>query len=276
MPGKRRRREPRRRARSGRAIWKASLALRDVALPVKLYAAVEDRDVHFRLLHARDSVPVEQKMVDPRSGTEVEGKDVRHGLEVAKGVFVILSEEEIESVEPPESRDIEVTRFVPASAVDPAWYRRPYMLGPDGDDDEDYFALARALRESERVGIARWVMRKQRYTGVLSPVGEYLSLVTLHDASDVVTAAELEPAGGPAVGKGERRLAEQLVSALDAPFEPESLHDEYRERLRALIDARAKGRKFEMPKERVSRMRPDLEDALRESLQAAKERHVAA
>jgi DNA end-binding protein Ku len=276
MPSRRKRREPqKKRTRSGRAMWKGSLALGDVALPVKLYAAVEDRDVHFRLLHARDEVPVEQKMVDPRSGEEVAGEDVRRGLEVENGVFVILREDEIESVEPPESRDIEVTRFVPADAVDAGWYRRPYLLGPDGDD-EDYFALVRALRESERVGIARWVMRKQRYAGVLSPVGDYLSLVTLHDASDVVTAAELEPAGGPAVGKGERHLAEQLVSALDAPFEPESLHDEYRERLRALIDARAKGRKFEMPKESVSKPRPDLEDALRESLEAAKERHVAA
>ena len=276
MPSKRSRRKSRTgRARSGRAMWKGSLALGDVALPVKLYAAAHDRDVHFRLLHARDSVPVEQRMVDPRSGEEVEGEDVRHGLEVENGVFVILREAEIESVEPPESRDIEVTRFVPASSVDPGWYRRPYWLGPDGDD-EDYFALVRALKESARVGIARWVMRKQRYAGVLSPVGDHLSLVTLHDASDVVTAAELEPAAGPAVGQGERRLAEQLVSALDAPFEPESLHDEYRERLLALIDARARGRKFEMPKERVSKPRPDLEIALRESLQAAKERHVAA
>jgi DNA end-binding protein Ku len=256
-------------------MWKASLAMGDLALPVKLYAAVEDRDIHFRLLHARDSVPVKQEMVDPRSGEEIAGEDVRHGLEIENGVFVILSEEEIDSVEPPESHDIEVTRFVPASAVDASWYRRPYWLGPDGED-EDYFALARALRESGRVGIARWVMRKQRYTGVLAPHGDHLSLVTLHDASDVVTVGELAPAGGPAVGKGERRLAEQLVSALDAPFEPDALHDEYRERVRALIDARAKGRKFEMPKEAVSKPRPDLEDALRESLKAAKERHVAA
>jgi len=271
MTSKRSRRKP----RTARAMWKASLALGDVALPVKLYAAVEDRDVHFRLLHARDEVPVEQRMVDPQSGEEVAAEDVRHGLEVDPGVFVILTQKEIDSVEPPESRDIEVTRFVPAAAVDAGWYRRPYLLGPDGDD-EGYFALARALRESKRVGVARWVMRKQRYAGVLSPVGDYLSLITLHDASDVVTVAELEPVGGPAVGKGERHLAEQLVSALDAPFDPDSLHDEYRERLLALIDARAKGRKFEMPKERVSKPRPDLEDALRESLRAAKERHVAA
>lgn len=259
-----------------RAMWKASLVLgEDSTVPVKLYATVEDRDVHFRLLHARDSVPVKQQMVDPRTGKEVPDEEIRRGLELDDGLFVVLTEEELAEAEPPASREIEITRFVPAGAVDPGWYRRPYMLGPDGDA-ERYFALVRALGESERVGIARWTMRKRSYTGALALRGDYLALVALHDASDVVTAADLERPGGPAIAKGEQRLAEQLVSALDAPFEPESLHDEYREKVRALIEARAEGRDFKMPKEKVSVPRPDLEDALRESLKAAKERRVAA
>ena len=257
-----------------RAMWKASLALGDVALPVKLYAAVEDRGVHFRLLHAKDAVPVEQRMVDPRTDEEVPRDEVRRGLALEEGRFVVLTPEELSSLEPAASRSIEVMRFVPAGAVDMSWYRRPYLLGPDGDD-EGYFALARALRDSGRTGIARWVMRRRSYAGALCSRGEHLALIALHDASDVVSAEALDRPGGPPVSKGERRLAEQLISTLDAPFEPETLHDEYRERMRALIGARAEGRRFEMPEEPVAEPPADLAGALRESLRAAKERRVA-
>jgi DNA end-binding protein Ku len=188
---------------------------------------------------------------------------------------VLLSEEELAAAEPTASREIEIARFVPAGAVDPSWYRRPYLLGPDGDD-AGYFALARALGASGRVGLARWTMRKRFYTGALSARGDHLSLIALHDASDVVTAADLERPSGPEIAKGERKLAEQLVSALDAPFEPGALRDEYRERVLALIEARAQGRRFAMPREAVSKPRADLEDALRESLKNAKGRRVAA
>lgn len=259
---------------AARAMWKAELALGEDALPVKLYAAVEDRGVHFRLLHARDRTPVQQQMVDPRSGEEVPRNELRRGLEVEEGVFVVLTDEELASLEPPASRRIEITRFVPAGALDASWYRRPYLLGPDGDDD-GYFALARALDATGRLGIARWVMRKQRYAGALSVRSGHLALLALHDASDVVAADALERPGGSPVGAGERRLAEQLVSALDAPFEPDALHDEYRERVRALVEARAAGRSFAMPEESAPAPRADLADALRESLRAAKERRVA-
>jgi len=260
---------------AARAMWKAELALGDEVLPVKLHAAAEDRGVHFRLLHARDRTPVRQQLVDPRTGEEVAREEVRRGLEVEAGVFVVLTDEELASLEPPASRRIEVARFVPAGALDPGWYRRPYLLGPDGDA-EGYFALARALEASGRVGIARWVMRKQRHAGALAPRGRHLALIALHDASDVVAATELEAPDGPAVGAGERRLAEQLVAALDAPFEPETLRDEYRERVAALVEARAAGRSFAMPQEEAPAPRADLAEALRESLKAAKkERRVA-
>lgn len=259
---------------AARAMWKAELALGDDVLPVKLYAAAEDRGVHFRLLHARDRTPVRQQLVDPRSGEEVPRDAVRRGLEVEEGVFVVLTDEELASLEPPASRRIEVTRFVPSAALDPGWYRRPYLLGPDGDDD-GYFALARALEASGRLGIARWVMRKQRYAGALAPRGRHLALIALHDARDVVAADALAPAGGASVGAGERRLAEQLISALDARFEPEALRDEYRDRVCALVEARAAGRAFTMPEEEAPAPRADLADALRESVRAAKERRVA-
>jgi DNA end-binding protein Ku len=123
-----------------RAMWVASLRLGEDELPVKLYAAVQEQSVHFRLLHATDHVPVAQRMIDPESGREVDREQMQRALEIEKGVFVVLTPEELAGAEPERSRTIEITRFVPREAVDATWYRRPYLLGPNGRE-ADYFAL---------------------------------------------------------------------------------------------------------------------------------------
>jgi len=257
-----------------RAMWKAVLSLGDVEVPVKLYAAVEDRGIHFRLLHAKDHVPVVQRMVDPSTGEEVPKGHERRGLEVEPGVFVVLDPGDIAEVEPKPSRIIEVTRVVPRAAVDVGWFRRPYLLGPDGKD-ADYCALARALADAEQVGIARWVMRSTRYVGALAAHGPHLALVTMLSADEVVSADQLARPEGPTISKAERKLAEQLVSALDAPFDPAMLRDEHRERVQELIDAKAKGKKITFERAPRRKAPTDLGDALRASIRAAKERREA-
>jgi DNA end-binding protein Ku len=257
-----------------RAMWKAELRFGGDALAVKLYAAVEERGVHFRLLHAKDRVPVTQRMVDPASGEEVPSDEVRRGLEVEPGVFVVLDPDELEGVQPAASRTIEVTRFVPLDAIDPGWYRRPYWLGPDGED-ADYFALARALEESERIGVARWVMRSKRYVGALAGRDGYLALVALAPAEEVVTGERLAPPPGAPLRTEERKLADQLLAALDAPFDPAALRDPHRERVRELLAAKAEGRTLQPERAPERRAPKDLQRALRASLAAAKEKRVA-
>jgi DNA end-binding protein Ku len=256
-------------------MWKASLRLGRLAVPVKLYAAVSEQKVHFRLLHAEDRVPVQQQMVDPRSGEEVAGDEVRRGVELEDGRYVLLSDEELEGFEPEASREIEVLRCVPADAIDVAWYARPYWLGPDGAS-ADYFALARALAASGRRGVARWVMRGRRHFGALAAHGEHLALISLHDASEVIPAGELARPAGKPITAGERKLAEQLVATLDADFDPAELRDEHRERVRALVKAKAAGRRFTPKEAPAPRESGDLAAALRKSLGAAKGRGRAA
>jgi DNA end-binding protein Ku len=252
-----------------RAMWKAALELGTLRIPVKLYAAVEDRGLHFRLLHEKDRVPVRQRMVDPRDESEVPAEEVRRGIELEEGSFVLLRPEELASLAPEPSRSIELLRFVPAEAIDVAWYNRPYFLGPDGSAD-DYFALAEALRKSGRRGVARWVMRGQRYAGALAVRGEHLALVALHAPHEVVRAAELPRPASRAISAGERKLAEQLVATLDASFEPEALRDEYRERVEKLIAAKREGRSFRVKEAPAPRPSGDLAGALKKSIQAAK------
>jgi DNA end-binding protein Ku len=230
---------------AARAIWKAVVQLDDLRVPVKLYSAVEDRSIHFHLLHDQDMVRLKQRMVNPSTDDTVLHEQIRKGVEVERNRFVVLNDEELELLTPPASRDIEITHFVERGAIEPPWFDRPYYLGPDGDVPE-YFALAKALAGSGRVGLSRWVMRSKRYHGVLQPEDDYLTLVTLRHAGEVIEPSELEPPAGRDLDKKERDLAKRLVAGLTEDFNPEDYQDEYRERVRELIDTKRRGGTIEV------------------------------
>src|ERR1041385_5697025 len=143
---------------AGRAIWKGELKAGSARVPVKLYSAVVDRTVRFHILDDRHLQRVKQHMVTAESGDEVGNKEIKKGYEIEPGKFVILTDEDLASLEPKPSRDISITEFVPPDSINQQWYDRPYYLGPNGDQ-ESYFALAEALENRDREGIARWVMR---------------------------------------------------------------------------------------------------------------------
>jgi DNA end-binding protein Ku len=226
-----------------RAIWKGTLRLDDERLAVKLYSAIEDHTVHFHVLEKSTMTRITQHMVNPETGEEVPRDQVQKGYEAEPGVYVLLTDEELEKAEPQESRNIEITRFVPAAHIHQQWYDRPYYLGPDDTGSTSYFALAEALEHADREGIARWVMRKKQYVGALRSEGGYLMLITLKYAEEVLTADELPRPSGRAPDAKELKMAKQLVSALQDEFRPEDFHDEYRERVMKFIDAKANGQK---------------------------------
>ena len=255
---------------AARAMWKAELAIGKQRIPVKLYAGVQDRRVHFHLLHDKDESRVEQRLVDPDTDEPVPNEQLRKAYETSPGTFVVLEPEELAELEPAPSRDVEVTRFVPAGAIHHQWYERPYWLGPDGDADA-YFALATALRESEREGVARWVMRKRPYVGALRLEGDHLMLVALRHAEEVVLPSELSASvrsglGGKELDAKERKLAEQLVEALADHFDPAAYHDTYREKVQELVDAKAKGKKPKLHRPKTKKAPASLERALAASL----------
>jgi DNA end-binding protein Ku len=249
---------------AARSIWNGTLQVGSVEIPTKLYAAVEDETVHFHLLHDKDHERVKQHMVNPATGEVRESSEVHKGYEVQRGTFVLLSAEELAALEPPASKQIEVQRFVPARAIDPVWYERPYYLGPAGKSPE-YFALARVLQDRERVGVARWVMRKRVHYGALRAHGDYLTLSTLHGADSVAAAPKVAPASRAADAR-ELSMAEQLVEALAGEFNPEEFADEHRARVLELIAAKAKGKAIELPPKQRRRAAKPLDAALEQSL----------
>jgi DNA end-binding protein Ku len=257
---------------AARAIWKGVIRLGDAAVPVKLYSAIEDRSVHFRLLHGDDLIPLRQAMVNPQTDEIVPYDKVRKGYVTDGGEIVVLDKDDLAGLEPEESRDIRIERFLPQSAIDHRWYDRPYWLGPDGGAGA-YFALAAALRKSGKEGLAHWVMRKKEYIGALRLQGDHPVLITLRHAEEVVVASALKAPGGRGLDKKELGMAQQLMSMLEESFDPAAYRDEYRKRVLELIESKSAGRTVKFRKPARKKPEADLAAALRESLR--KERKVA-
>ncbi|MEX2571329.1 MAG: Ku protein [Gemmatimonadota bacterium] len=260
---------------AARAIWKGRIRFGSADVPVKLYSAVQDRSVHFRLLDAKRKEPVKQRMIDPATGDVVDYGEVRRAFPVEEGELVVLDEDELASLEPEPSRDIEITRFVPSEQITHQWYDRPYYLGPDGQD-ESYFALAAALRKRPREGVARWVMRKKEYVGALRAEGDYLVLMTLRNAGEVVPASALQPPGGRALDQRELKMARQLISTMEDDLDIAAYRDEYRDRVLELIEAKAAGKVVKFPKAPTRKIEKSLTDVLERSLAEAEKRRASA
>ncbi|HKB80884.1 MAG TPA: Ku protein, partial [Thermoanaerobaculia bacterium] len=248
-----------------RAIWKGVIHIGTTKLPVKLYSAVQDHAVHFRLLHRTDHAPVQQRMVNPESGETVEYKSTQKAFPVSRNRLVMLHEEELKTLEPKPSREIAISRFVDSAQIDHRWYERAYYLGPDGDR-EAYFAAAEALQRKKKEGVAHWVMRGKEYVGSLRAEHGYLALITLRNADEIIDAEALpRPAGRP-LSKREVQMAGQLVEALAAEWDPSKFRDDYHQRVMDLIEAKAHGRK---PKVATFRPRRTKDTALTGALQAS-------
>jgi DNA end-binding protein Ku len=246
-------------------MWKGTIAFKGVELPVKIYAALQSRDIHFRLLHDRDHAPVKQKLINPQTGKEVDRQSIRKGAPVAEGRYVLLDDEELASAEPKESREILIEHFVPLDAIDQGLFDRPYWVGPDGSAAK-YLALVEALHSQKRQGLARWVMRKREYIGSLQAEEGRLVLVTLRQAAELVKAAELEPPAARKPAAKELHMATQLVEALQSSFDPHDYRDEHHERVMELIRRKSKGQKVASLRPQRKRQPSDLTQALQKSL----------
>jgi DNA end-binding protein Ku len=258
---------------AGRAIWKAELRIGTIGLPVKLYAAVVDRTIRFHILDEKKE-RVKQHMVEPESGREIPSAEIVKGFEFEKGKFVVLTEAELKELEPEASREVQLSGFVSRGDIGPQWYDRPYWLGPDGDIS-GYFALAEALARQKKEGIAHWVMRKKAYVGALRAEGDYLALVTLRNAEEVV-AAEQVPRVSVSLSQKEINLGKQLVALLEGEFDPAAFKSDYRARLMEFIESKSRGKAPRLQLVKSKRASTSLDSALAKSVAALKKEKTAA
>ena len=256
---------------AARAIWKGVVHVGTLEVPVKLYSAVQDHSVRFRLLHKTDKQPVKQQLITSESDEPVEYAEVKKAFPITRGRLVMLEKEELEKLQPKDSRDIEITRSVNQGDIDHRWYERAYYLGPDGNQ-KAYFAAAAALQRKKKEGVARWTMRDRSYVGALRAEDGYLMLITLRHADEIIATDALKAPAGRPLGAREIEMAAQLLDALHDEFDPAQFKDEYRERVMELIETKAAGRKPKVVKFRPKKETDDVTDALAASLAGVKKR----
>lgn len=259
---------------AARALWEGIIRLGEEEIPVKFYAALEDRDIRFRLLHRSDRQPVKQKMVDSETGKEVDPEAVRKGAEIRRGVYVLLEEEELAKLDPEPSRMVSVERLVDKTEVRHSRYDRPYFLGPEGDG-KAYWSLAGALEKDGSEAIVRWVMRGKEYVGSLLVQDGYLLVITLRFADQVIEAREIELPDSGDLNLQEIRMAGQLLSMLESRFDPGQYRNEFRGKVLDLIETKARGGKV---KKAGFKARPEpesLSGALKNSIAEMRKRKHA-
>lgn len=252
-----------------RATASASIAFGMVNVPVKLYTASSSKAVKFKML-APDGGGVKQQYVDA-AGEVVERSDMIKGYEVAKGKFVTFTPDEIKTLEAQSNNLIEISEFVPLDTVDPLYLDKAYYLAPDKGGARSYHLLAAALRETGLCGVARYSARGKQYLVLLRAIDEGIVLQQSLHAEDVRPVADVGIPEAGDVGDAELAMAKQLIQSLaqDA-FNPSKHHDEVRERVQALIDAKIEGQEIvaqEAPKTQVL----DLMSALKASLESSED-----
>jgi DNA end-binding protein Ku len=258
-----------------RSIWTGSLSFGLVNIPVRLFSATEQKDVAFHQFEEGTGRRIHLKRVAEGTDDEVPYDKVVKGYEVSSGTWVTLTPEEVAAADPEGTRTIDIEQFVDLAEIDPVQYEKSYYLAPEdgqGGARKAYRLLQKALTDTGRVAIGRFVMRDKQYLATIRTRGDVLVLETMFFPDEVRDPAEVTGVTkGGAVDRKELSMARHLVDALSAPWEPDRYHDTHREDLLAIIHRKAKGETIEVPStERASAPVVDLMAALQASVDAAR------
>jgi DNA end-binding protein Ku len=257
-----------------RAIWSGAISFGLVNVPVKLYSAVSRKTVRFHQLHDETGVRIQQKRVDPSTGDEVPYENIVKGYELSPEHYVLITPEELESLDPEKTRSIDITDFVALEQIDPLYFDHPYYLAPAQGGEKAYELLRQAMDEAGKVGIGRVVIRSKESLVAIRPAGHALAMETMLFPDEVVDPDTLDelPVEAKAT-KRELEMARQLIDTLSGDFDPSKYRDEYRERVLEMIERKAQGEEIAVqPAAEPPAKVPDLMAALEASIKAVKGR----
>ena len=224
------------------SIWTGAISFGLVQVPVKLVGATKSKDVSFNQLEEGTGARIRYRKVSDKTGDEVTADKIVRGFEVSKGRYVIIEPNEIDSLRPKGSHEIEIEEFVDLGDIDPLYFEQPYYLVPDKRGEKPYALLLDAMTSLNKVAIGRIVMRSKERLVAIRPVDGALCVETMRYADEVLPADGIAPEADVKLTEKERTMARQLVESLAAEaFEPEKYHDEYREQLLDLIARKESG-----------------------------------
>src|SRR6185437_13980865 len=250
-----------------RSIWTGAISFGLFTVPVKLYSAVNRKTVRFHQLSGKSGVRIAQKRVDPQSGEEVAYEDIVKGYELSPDRYVVVEPGELDALQPKKTKTIEIEDFVELTQIDPIFYDHPYYLAPGPGGAKPYRLLLEAMHESEKVAIARVVIRSKEQLVAIRAMGDVLEMATMLFADEILPPERLDELPDPAEVKTTKReveIAMQLIGSLAGDFEPDKYRDSYREEVLDLIERKAEGKEVPEPA-------PDLMSALKASLEAVRE-----
>ena len=244
------------------SVWTGYLTFGLISMPVRLFSGARGEHVSFHMLHRKDLSRVKQQLWCPVDEEVIERSDTVKGYEYRKGEYVVVEPEEIKKIEPKTAKAMEILEFVPTDEVDPVYFESSYYLVPEEAGKRPYALLVRAMQDTNYVAIAKITMHNREYTVILRPQEEGLMLHTMYYENEV---RRIEDFGTKNV---ELKVANQLIEALAAKFEPEKYHDTFQDNLKALIQARLEGKEVtEVEKPRKPEPVVDLMSALKQSLE---------
>ena len=251
-----------------RALWKGSISFGLVNIPIELHTAVRDHRPHFRMLHAKDKSPVRFQRVCISDGQPVAWEDLVKGYEYSKGHFVVVTKDDFETAALEKTRTVDIIDFVNAEEIDDRFFETPYYLTPAKGGERAYALLREAIRESGRIGIAKFILREAQHLAAVEVIGEAIVLTMMRFADELVDVGQFDLPSESNIRKPELDMAKALVNSLGAPWNPSKYTDEYRENLMRVIQAKIKGKHVELAPTAEPREAEvvDLMERLRRSL----------
>ena len=256
-------------------MWSGAISFGLVNVPIKLYSAVSKKTVRFHQLNGETGSRIAQKRVDSVTGEEVPYENLVKGYELTKDRYVLINPDELETLEPEKSLTIDIEDFVDLADIDPVYYDHPYYLVPDKGATKAYGLLLGAMKQANKVAIARVVLRSKEQLVAIRPSGDVLMMETMLFHDEVVPAHDIEdlPEGKELKATDrELKMAQQLIDSLSSEFDPTSYRDEYREKVLELIEMKASGQEIAVQPEAPEPAKvPDLMAALEASLAAVKD-----
>jgi DNA end-binding protein Ku len=255
-----------------KTMWKGAIQFGLVSIPVRMYTATEEKSVRFHQLHEKDQARIRYERVCSAEGEEVPYDEIVRGFEIEKDRYVVLTDEELDSVPVKSSRAIDISLFVQIEDIDPIYFQKTYYLTPEEIGAKPYRLLVEALQETGRVAVAKIAIREKEHLAVIRPFGEALVLETMHWPDEIRELPVEEIRRKVDVRPQELQMAMSLIENLTEEWRPEEFQDEYREALMDLIQQKAAGQEISRPPVEEAPKVVDLMAALKASVEASRKK----
>jgi DNA end-binding protein Ku len=254
-----------------RAIWKGSISFGLVNIPIALYPATRREELKFRLLRKSDLSPVNYKRVAEKDGREVPWDQIVKGYEYEKGKYVVLKEEDFQRVDLEATQTVDIQDFVDQEEIDPMFFYKPYYLEPQKGGDKAYALLRDALKDTNKVGVAKVVIKTRQYLAGVKPENGALVLELMHFADELADPEKLHVPKKTEVGKREMNMAKSLIDSMSSKWNPGKYKDDYREALMEVIEEKVEAGGKEIEEKPKKAPKPtkviDLVSVLQKSLE---------